>query len=238
MDAPSSGVSAAGRSRAECCTTVPDSIANVQARISSPWWIIVAHGRSAGVGVGGGGFGGLGSGASGGAASDATCVSSCCVANRASLSLSVDSCSCSVTASGELRSCLGRTGPQTKSRSNTNATRSAVLTVDMSPARAAGTYSRSAGKVPRSLMMPPGHGQVAAKPLGWTRVWGTSLSGVWVLKVVAGLVGCRRTWTMLVSFGTAGQVLRQSGPRQGTNVCAHTHMGMEQFDHRLIPPFL
>ena len=40
------------------------------------------------------------------------------------------------------------------------------------------------------------------------------------------------------SSGTAGQVVRWPGPRQGTAVYAHTHVGMEQFCHELIPPFL
>ena len=44
----------------------------------------------------------------------------------------------------------------------------------------------------------------------------------------------RRCWE---SSGNEGQVMRRPGPRQGTSVHVHTDMDVDQFCHKLIPPF-
>ena len=43
---------------------------------------------------------------------------------------------------------------------------------------------------------------------------------------------------MLGSSVNTGQVMRRSGPRQGTSVHVHIVVDVEQFCHKLIPPFL
>ena len=43
---------------------------------------------------------------------------------------------------------------------------------------------------------------------------------------------------MLGSSGNGGQVMRRPGPRQGAAVHVHKVFDVEQFDHKLIPPFL
>ena len=73
--------------------------------------------------------------------------------------------------------------------------------------------------------------------MGWTKVCGTARSGIWVLKGNASarmlpenLDHLRVRW---ISRGT----LRQPGLRQGTTVCVHTSMDMEQLsDHGLMTP--
>ena len=49
---------------------------------------------------------------------------------------------------------------------------------------------------------------------------------------------CLGTQTMWGSSGNPGQDMRRPGPRQGTSVHVHTVKDVEQFCHRLIPPFL
>ena len=99
------------------------------------------------------------------------------------------------------------------------------------PGRAAASM-----EIPPCLVMPPGHCQIAPQSLGWTRVSGTGRSGVWVLKDAA------RTYSVPENLDDVGVVWEhrsgyETAPRQGTAVCAHTYVGMEQFDHKLIPPF-
>ena len=80
-------------------------------------------------------------------------------------------------------------------------------------------------------MMPPGRHQHAPQSLGWARVCGTERSGIWVLK------GATRTYNLPRNLDDVG-IVRRAGPRQGTSVHVHTIMDVDQFCHRLIPPFL
>ena len=66
-------------------------------------------------------------------------------------------------------------------------------------------------------------------------MWPRKAGGVGALRVPPRRKACLRTWTMLGSSRNTGQVMRRPRPRPA--VCAHTHTGMEQFCHRLIPPF-
>ena len=88
-------------------------------------------------------------------------------------------------------------------------------------------------EIPRSLVMPPGRHQFAPQSLGSTRVCGTEKSGFGVLK------GDARTHSPenLDSVGVVWE-RRRPGPRQSTIACVHFRLGMEQFNHKLIPPFL
>ena len=64
--------------------------------------------------------------------------------------------------------------------------------------------------------------------MGWTKVCGTTRSGIWVLK------GNARTRTLPENLDYLwvgwifGEHTRPPGLRQGTNVCVHTSMDVEQ----------
>ena len=93
-------------------------------------------------------------------------------------------------------------------------------------------------EIPCSLVVPPGRHQIAPQSLGWARVCGTENSGVWVLKGDARTYNLPRNLDDVGSSGNLGQDMRRPGPRQGTSVHVHTAMDVEQFCHKLIPPFL
>ena len=91
--------------------------------------------------------------------------------------------------------------------------------------------------IPCSLVMPLGRHQRAPPSLGWMRVCGTEKSGVWVLK------GDARTYNLPRNLDDVGVVWeRRSGyetawATPGTSVHVHTIMNVDQFCHKLIPPF-
>ena len=109
----------------------------------------------------------------------------------------------------------------------------------------AGTRQHSVGVVTPSLhpevpgiqFVSPGHGLDIRQSMGWTKVCGTAQSGIWVLKVTPELV-CNLT--ILITFGWNGGSrvhVTLHGLRQGTTVCVHTSMDVEQLsDHKLITP--
>ena len=73
--------------------------------------------------------------------------------------------------------------------------------------------------------------------MGWTKVCGTAQSGIWVLK------GDARAASYLIilnNFGWNGgleELRRTPGSRQGTTVCVHICVDMEQqSDHKLRTP--
>ena len=74
--------------------------------------------------------------------------------------------------------------------------------------------------------------------MGWTKVCGTARSGIWVLKGIARTCMFPANLDHLrVEWMKRGHT-RQPGLRQGTIVCVHTSMDMEQqSDHKLITPF-
>ena len=89
-------------------------------------------------------------------------------------------------------------------------------------------------EVPDSLFVSPGPGKRIRQLMGWTKVCGTTQSGIWVLK------GNACYLPILITFGWdggSGVHTRPSGLHQGTTVCVHTSMDMEQqSDHKLITP--
>ena len=88
-----------------------------------------------------------------------------------------------------------------------------------------------------SMIMPPGHFQVAPASLAWPQVCGPSKSFFFFggVRVLPGPSNCQWTKTMLRSSGNASQDVTQPGRCQGKIVCVHTVV--EQFNHRLIPTF-
>ena len=93
-------------------------------------------------------------------------------------------------------------------------------------------------EIPCSLVVPPGRHQIAPQSLGWARVCGTENSGVWLLK------GDARTYNLPRNLDDVGVVREpRSGyetawATPGMSVHVHTAMDVEQFCHKLIPPFL
>ena len=93
-------------------------------------------------------------------------------------------------------------------------------------------------EVPDSLSVSPGPGERIRQLMGWTKVCGTAQSGIWVLK------GNTRTCMFPANLDPppggmekAGFIQDCLGLRQGTTVCVHTSMDMEQqSDHKLIRP--
>ena len=57
-------------------------------------------------------------------------------------------------------------------------------------------------------------------------------------KKMPGLETCLETWTMCGSSENLDPDVRRLGPRQGTSVHFHTVVDVDQFCHKLIPPFL
>ena len=107
-----------------------------------------------------------------------------------------------------------------------------------------GTRRQSAGvatpslhpEVPDTRFTSPGRGLGIRQSMGWTKVCETALSGIWVLK------GNARTCMLPKNLdhlrvGFLGDHTRPPGSRQGTTVCVHTSMDVEQLsDLKLMTP--
>ena len=93
-------------------------------------------------------------------------------------------------------------------------------------------------EVPDTQFVSPGRGLGIRQSMDWTKVCETALSGIWVLK---GNARARMLpANLFTTFGWNGGSrvhTRLPGSRQGTTVCVHTSMDMEQqSDHKLITP--
>ena len=92
-------------------------------------------------------------------------------------------------------------------------------------------------EVPGIQFVSPGRGLGIRQSMGWTKVCGTARSGIWVPKgnartcmFPANLDHLRVEWMKRV-------LTRLPGLRQGTTVCVHTNMDVEQqSDRKLITP--
>ena len=92
-------------------------------------------------------------------------------------------------------------------------------------------------EVPGIQFVSPGYGLDIRQSMGWTKVCGTTRSGTWVLKgnararmFPANLDYLRVEWIKQGTYETAWVT-------QGTTVCVHTSMDVEQqSDHKLITP--
>ena len=92
-------------------------------------------------------------------------------------------------------------------------------------------------EVPGTRFASPGRGLGIRQSMGWTKVCETARSGIWVLK------GNARTCMLPINLDhlrvgwILGDHTRPPGLRQGTTVCVHTSMDVEQLsDHKLITP--
>ena len=93
-------------------------------------------------------------------------------------------------------------------------------------------------EVPGIQFVSPGYGLDIRQSMGWTKVCGTTRSGIWVLKGNARTRMLPENLDRLrVEDGHLGEHTRPPGLRQGTTVCVHTSMDMEQLsDHKLMTP--
>ena len=100
-------------------------------------------------------------------------------------------------------------------------------------------------EVPGIQFVSPGYGLDIRQSMGWTKVCGTARSGIWVLKgnartrmVPENLDYLRVGWISRGTYETAwGEHTRPPGLRQGTTVCVHVRMDMEQLsDHKPMTP--
>ena len=84
----------------------------------------------------------------------------------------------------------------------------------------------------------PGYGLDIRQSMGWTKVCGTTRSGIWVLKGNARTRMLPENLDYLrVGWRKQGEHTRPPGLRQGTTVCVHTSMDVEQqSDHKLMTP--
>ena len=93
-------------------------------------------------------------------------------------------------------------------------------------------------EVPGIQFVSPGRGLDIRQSMGWTKVCETARSGIWVLKGNARTRMLPENLDHLpVRWGFLGEHTRPPGLRQGTTVCVHTSMDMEQLsDHKLMTP--
>ena len=93
-------------------------------------------------------------------------------------------------------------------------------------------------EVPGIRFVSPGRGLDIRQSMGWTKVCETARSGIWVLKRVTPELVC--SLPILITFGWDGGSrvhTRLPGLHQGTTVCVHTSMDMEQLpDHKIMTP--
>ena len=92
-------------------------------------------------------------------------------------------------------------------------------------------------EVPGIRFVSPGRGLDIRQSVGWTKVCGTARSGIWVLKGNARARMLPESLDHLRVRWISGEHTRPPGLRQGTTVCVHTRMDMEQLsDHKPMTP--
>ena len=92
-------------------------------------------------------------------------------------------------------------------------------------------------EVPDTQYVPPGRGLGIRQSMCWTKVCETAQSGMCCLTVTPELVCFPKILTAAGWNGGRGDHTRPPGLRQGTTVCVHTSVDVEQLsDHKLITP--
>ena len=90
-------------------------------------------------------------------------------------------------------------------------------------------------EVPGIQFVSPGYGLDIRQPMGWTKVCGTTRSGIWALKGNARARMLPENLDYLPVGWISRDHMRPPGLRQGTTVCVHTKME-QQSDHKLTTP--
>ena len=92
-------------------------------------------------------------------------------------------------------------------------------------------------EVPGIQFVSPGCGLDIRQSMGWTKVCGTTRSGIWVLKGDTRARMLPENLDHLRVGWISREHTRPPGLRQGTTVCVHTSLDVEQqSDHKLITP--
>ena len=92
-------------------------------------------------------------------------------------------------------------------------------------------------EVPGIQFVSPGYGLDIRQSMGWTKVCGTTRSGIWVLKGNARTRMLPENLDHLRVGWISREHTRPPGLHQGTTVCVHTSMDVEQqSDRKLITP--
>ena len=126
---------------------------------------------------------------------------------------------------GRVRGQVAGSLPRRQPGTGTRRVREGVVTPSLHP------------EVPGIQYVSPGRGLDIRQSMGWTKVCNTARSGIWVLKGNARARMLPENLDHLPVDGFLGEHTRPPGLRQGTTVCVHTSMDVEQLsDHKLMTP--